>query len=118
MQPVRAHVRELNADKHLLLSLRYPQTFPPASPRDSPNFVPHTCHKGAGIDPVRPPRGPDTRLHPALLGLFGLAMGELFDLVELSRECKKRKRYEFAFVAKPFRLTGGVGSPANAMAIF
>jgi len=67
---------------------------------------------------VTPPRGPDTRLHPALLGLFGMAMGELFDLVELSQECRSRKRYEFAFVAKPFRLTGGVGSPANAMAIF
>jgi kynurenine formamidase len=67
---------------------------------------------------VTPPRGPDTRLHPALLGLLGLMMGELFDLVDLSRECRARSRYEFAFVAKPFRLTGGVGSPANAMAIF
>lgn len=67
---------------------------------------------------VTPPRGPDARLHPALLGLLGLAMGELFDLCDLSRECKSRSQYEFAFVAKPFRLPGGVGSPANAMAIF
>ena len=67
---------------------------------------------------VTPPRGKDTRLHPALLGLLGLTMGELFDLVDLARECHARSRYEFAFVAKPFRLPGGVGSPANAMAIF
>lgn len=67
---------------------------------------------------VTPPRGPGTRLHPALLGLLGLAMGELFDLCDLSRECEQRGRYEFAFVAKPFRLPGGIGSPANAMAIF
>ena len=67
---------------------------------------------------VTPPRGPDTRLHPALLGLLGLTMGELFDLVDLSRECKSRSQYAFAFVAKPFRLPGGIGSPANAMAIF
>lgn len=67
---------------------------------------------------VTPPRGPDTRLHPALLGLLGLAMGELFDLTELSEVCATREQYEFFFVAKPWRLPGGLGSPANAMAIF
>lgn len=66
---------------------------------------------------VTPPRGPDTRIHPALLGLLGLAMGELFDLTELSVACHDRGRYEFLFVAKPWRLPGGLGSPANAMAI-
>ena len=67
---------------------------------------------------VTPPRGPDTRLHPALLGLLGLAMGELFDLSDLSETCAARQQYEFLFVAKPWRLPGGLGSPANAMAIF
>lgn len=66
---------------------------------------------------VTPPRGPDTRIHPALLGLIGLAMGELFDLTELSDACADRGRYEFLFAAKPWRLPGGLGSPANAMAI-
>jgi kynurenine formamidase len=80
------------------------------------HHVAAVCADNIAVE-VTPPRGPDTRLHPALLGLFGLAMGELFDLVDLSRECRARQRYEFAFVAKPFRLTGGVGSPANAMAI-
>jgi kynurenine formamidase len=67
---------------------------------------------------VTPPRGPDTRLHPAILGLLGLTMGELFDLSDLARECAARGRYEFAFVGKPLRIPGGVGSPANAMALF
>jgi kynurenine formamidase len=67
---------------------------------------------------VTPPRGADTRLHPALLGLLGLAMGELFDLTVLSETCATRQQYEFLFVAKPWRLPGGLGSPANAMAIF
>lgn len=67
---------------------------------------------------VTPPRGPGTRLHPALLGLLGLAMGELFDMTELSDMCADRGQYEFLFVAKPWRLPGGLGSPANAMAIF
>lgn len=67
---------------------------------------------------VTPPRGPDTRLHPALLGLLGLAMGELFDMTELSAICADQRRYEFLFIAKPWRLPGALGSPANAMAIF
>lgn len=66
---------------------------------------------------VTPPRGPDTRIHPALLGLLGLAMGELFDLTELSEACAERGRHDFLFAAKPWRLPGGLGSPANAMAI-
>lgn len=67
---------------------------------------------------VTPPRGANTRLHPALLGLLGLAMGELFDMTELSETCAERQQHEFLFVAKPWRLPGGLGSPANAMAIF
>lgn len=67
---------------------------------------------------VTPPRGPNTRIHPGILGLFGMTMGELFDMSELAAACTERRRYEFAFVAKPIRLPGGVGSPANAMAIF
>jgi kynurenine formamidase len=66
---------------------------------------------------VTPPRGPGTRIHPALLGLLGLTMGELFDLTELSAACAERRRFEFLFVSKPWRLPGGIGSPANAMAI-
>lgn len=75
------------------------------------------CGDNIAIE-VTPPRGPDTRIHPALLGLLGLAMGELFDLTELSAVCAERRQYEFLFVAKPWRLPGALGSPANAMAVF
>lgn len=75
------------------------------------------CADNIAIE-VTPPRGEGTRIHPALLGLLGLTMGELFDLSELSHECAERNRYEFLFIAKPIRLPGGVGSPANAMAVF
>lgn len=75
------------------------------------------CADNIAIE-VTPPRGPDTRIHPALLGLLGIAMGELFDLTELGTVCATRNQYQFLFVAKPIRLPGGLGSPANAMAIF
>ncbi|MDX6325524.1 MAG: hypothetical protein QOK15_1878, partial [Nocardioidaceae bacterium] len=75
------------------------------------------CADNIAIE-VTPPRAPDSRIHPALLGLLGLAMGELFDMTELSDVCARRGQYEFLFVAKPWRLPGGLGSPANAMAIF
>ena len=66
---------------------------------------------------VTPPRGPLTRLHPALIGLLGLRLGELFDFSELAAVCHRRGSYEFLFVAKPIYLPGGMGSPANALAI-
>lgn len=74
------------------------------------------CADNIAIE-VTPPRGKDTRIHPGILGLLGMTMGELFDMCDLAQACAERNRYEFAFVAKPFRLPGGVGSPANAMAI-
>jgi kynurenine formamidase len=74
------------------------------------------CADNVAVE-VTPPRGPNTRLHPALLGLLGLSLGELFDLTDLSEACAAREQYEFLFVAKPWRLPGGLGSPANAMAI-
>jgi kynurenine formamidase len=75
------------------------------------------CGDNIAIE-VTPPRGPDTRIHPAILGLLGMAMGELFDLTELSEACHARQRFEFLFIAKPWRLPGALGSPANAMAVF
>lgn len=74
------------------------------------------CADNVAVE-VTPPRSPTSRLHPTLIGSLGLAMGELFDLVELSAACADRRRYEFCFIAKPWNLPGGVGSPANAMAI-
>jgi len=56
-------------------------------------------------------------IHPALIALLGLALGELWRLDELAEDCANDGVYEFLVFAKPLNLIGGVGSPPNAMAI-
>jgi kynurenine formamidase len=56
-------------------------------------------------------------LHRRLLPLLGLALGELFDFEHLAERCAADGRYDFLFVAAPLNVPGGVGSPANAMAL-
>jgi kynurenine formamidase len=56
-------------------------------------------------------------LHRRLIPMLGVACGELLDLAELARRCSAARRYEFLFVSVPMNLPGGVGSPANAVAI-
>lgn len=56
-------------------------------------------------------------LHRRLLPMLGFALSELLDLAELARVCAADKRFDFLFVAVPLNLPGGVGSPANAVAI-
>ena len=53
------------------------------------------------------------RVQPAL----GLVVGELFDFDLLASRCAADERWTFLFVAVPLNLPGGVGSPANAVAI-
>jgi kynurenine formamidase len=57
------------------------------------------------------------RLHDQLIPLLGMALGELWRLEELAADCADDGVYEFMLVAKPLNLTGGVGTPANAVAI-
>lgn len=45
-------------------------------------------------------------------------IGELFDLEELSKTCKRLERYSFFLTSMPLNMPGGVSSPPNAMAIF
>jgi kynurenine formamidase len=56
-------------------------------------------------------------MHRALIPLLGFAIGELWSLDELASDCADDGVYEFMTVAKPINLVGGVGSPANAVAI-
>lgn len=56
-------------------------------------------------------------MHRRVLPLLGLPLGELMDFDALSDACKTDNRYEFQFVAVPLKVVGGVGSPANAVAI-
>lgn len=57
-------------------------------------------------------------LHEWLLAGWGVPIGELFDLEELSRECQKRQRWSFFFSSVPLKVPGGVASPPNGVAIF
>ena len=64
-----------------------------------------------------PFRSEEEFLHFRAIPLLGMVFGELFDLDGLAADCAADGVYECLFVAKPLMLRGGVGSPANAMAI-
>ncbi|CAL1708206.1 unnamed protein product [Somion occarium] len=57
-------------------------------------------------------------LHQTILGLFGMPIGELFDLEGLSKFCAESGRYTFFFSSWPLNVLGGVASPPNAAAYF
>lgn len=56
-------------------------------------------------------------MHRILIPLLGMVLGELWALDELAAKCAEDGRWECMVVANPLNLTGGVGSPANAVAI-
>jgi hypothetical protein len=80
------------------------------SVRDSPFVSEHD--RRAGSDPVHA-----GLMHPTLIALLGLCIGELWDLENLARACAADGRWDCMVTCKPLNLVGGVGSPANAMAI-
>ena len=61
--------------------------------------------------------GPFAFLHHVLIGQFGLALGELWELGALAADCARDGVYEMFFTAAPLNVPGGIGSPANALAI-
>jgi hypothetical protein len=77
---------------------------------DSP-FV-SSYDRAAGTDPIHA-----GLMHPTLIALLGLCLGELWDLEALAEDCAATGVYECMVSVKPLNLTGGVGSPANAIAI-
>jgi kynurenine formamidase len=56
-------------------------------------------------------------LHGRLIPSLGFAIGELFDFSALAAACHADRRYDFLFTSVPLNVTGGVGSPANAVAV-
>jgi kynurenine formamidase len=56
--------------------------------------------------------------HHRLLALLGMPLGELWDLQQLAAHCAAKRRYTFFLSSAPLALPKGVGSPANAYAIF
>jgi kynurenine formamidase len=68
------------------------------------------------IDP-RPEARPFGFLHNVLIGQFGMALGELWWLRDLAEDCSADGVYESFLVSAPMNAPGGIGSPANAVAI-
>jgi kynurenine formamidase len=56
-------------------------------------------------------------MHPDLIAMLGVCLGELWKLDELAQDCADDHIYEFMVTSKPLNLVGGVGSPANALAL-
>jgi len=56
-------------------------------------------------------------LHTILIGQFGMALGELWWLTDLASDCAADGVYEMFLVSAPMNAPGGIGSPANAVAI-
>ncbi|HLI24529.1 MAG TPA: cyclase family protein, partial [Acidimicrobiales bacterium] len=61
--------------------------------------------------------GPFGFLHRMLIGQLGLALGELWWLHDLALSCRGDGRYAVFVTSAPLNVPGGVGSPANALAI-
>lgn len=59
----------------------------------------------------------DGMMHQELIAKLGLPLGELWKLDELTANCRVMGRWEFLLIVKPLNLVGGVGSPANAVAV-
>jgi kynurenine formamidase len=62
-------------------------------------------------------RQADGFLHYRLIPLLGMAVGEMFALDGLAGHCAQTAVYEGLFVSAPIQKAGGVGSPANAVAL-
>jgi len=57
-------------------------------------------------------------MHQTILGLWGMPIGEFFDLEKLSKTCAETGRYTFFFSSWPLNIIGGCASPPNAAAYF
>jgi kynurenine formamidase len=68
------------------------------------------------VIPFEDPKTP-LPLHLVCLRDMGLTLGEMFDLDALADDCTADGVWEFFFTAPPLKVTGGVGSPLNPLAI-
>src|SRR5579884_2938717 len=56
-------------------------------------------------------------MHQLAIRDMGLTLGEMFVLDALADDCAADGVWEFLFAAPPLRVTGGVGSPLNPLAV-
>lgn len=75
---------------------------------DNPSFEAYPFHL---------PEEPGEPLHETIIGLWGMPIGEMFQLGALAAACAADRSYEFFFTSAPINKLGGVASPPNALAI-
>lgn len=68
-----------------------------------------------GVEAV--PSDPAGSLHQRVLARLGMPLGELWWLDDLAADCAADGRPDCLVVSSPMNVAGGVGSPANAIAI-
>lgn len=56
-------------------------------------------------------------LHDHLLALWGMPIGELWDLEALAAECERQRTWSYLLTSAPLNTEGGVASPPSAIAI-
>jgi kynurenine formamidase len=56
-------------------------------------------------------------LHQVLIPEFGMALGELWWLADLARDCREDGVYEMFVSSAPLNVAGGISSPPNALAV-
>ena len=68
---------------------------------------------------VLPGEDPEAMLqvHMVLIRDMGVTLGEILDLEELAADCAADGVYDFFFCAPPLKVTKGVGSPINPLAM-
>lgn len=69
------------------------------------------------LEAAQPGSGSELPLHRALIARLGMPLGELWALGGLATDCALDGVYECLLTSAPLNLRGGVGSPANALAI-
>ncbi|QSS60471.1 hypothetical protein I7I51_05271 [Histoplasma capsulatum] len=57
-------------------------------------------------------------LHEHILALWGMPLGEMWNLEALAKVCREKGRYYFFVTSAPANVKGGVSSHANVTAIF
>lgn len=50
--------------------------------------------------------------------MWGMPLGELWDLEALATACEEENRWTFFFTSAPLNNPGGIASPPNAIAVF
>jgi len=60
---------------------------------------------------------PAPMMHGTIIGLWGMPIGEMFQLDPLAAACSNDHRYECFVTSAPLNKAGGVASPPNALAI-